>query len=586
MKMFCLLMLLAAGVSAQTVLTAGAGSRPNVLLFLTDDLDFDEVNFYDNESFPCHTGMKARGGYDGKPDQGDYFENPRMLMPNIDQFASDGLVFDRFYVSSAVCMPSRYTFMTGRLASRNPVLRNEEMANVRNGRVRLDSVESNLPKALQAAGYRTGIVGKWHLGHEVAEGTENLRELDYTAPGANAKLTERMRKISENFKAYGFDFAESIFLGNPGSDAVPKAVCSENLEWVTQGALNFLDGQQKGGKPFYLYLSIQNPHNQFYDSKVRSRGTDPTPWLHKDPKNTPGGVMDHEPTSMPSRPDVMRRVAEAGLPPENAQATRIDDSFGAVMKKLKERGLLDNTIVILTTDHQSRGKKTVSESNRVLFVLYWKGHIQAGRTDAICSTPDLIKTILDWAQVSDAPEDVGMDGVSMAKLVADPVANPVVRDSILLECQYPRAVVTPSWKYIAARAPDEVVKRMEADAIRAEKEGTRRRVSWAGEDNAKQKFSKGVKNDSDRDFPGYFDPDQLYDLERDPFEQNNLVNNPEYKTVLAEMKETMESYLVTMPQEFGEFTEGRMSAGQTLKEIMLEQVRKDATTLTPKHLRE
>jgi len=122
--------------------------RPNIVLIYVDDLDFDELSVYDYRQFPSYTGMLAAGysldhfplpllqnGFFTRHDETRAFEDPRMLTPNIQKLADQGAIFTRFYITSPVCTPSRYTTLTGRLASRNPQLTKEfspdEQINIR-----------------------------------------------------------------------------------------------------------------------------------------------------------------------------------------------------------------------------------------------------------------------------------------------------------------------------------------------------------------------------------------------------------------------------------------------------------------------
>lgn len=563
----CWVLTLLAFVLIPASLTAAA-PRPNVLVFYADDLDFDEVNLYDLAKFPSHTGMRQQGFYNGKKDQGDYFDPPRFLMPNLERLASEGLVLDRFYITSPICTPSRYTTLTGRYASRSKSFQNRQPAG---GPASVDwstglqPSEANVAKALRDAGYATGIVGKWHLGHGVSKYTDDLKKLDPLKPEDNARIRAAQQGTCDAFGALGFDFAQSIYVSNVGSIKIPSMLKREHLGWVTQGAMNFLDQQDADDdQPFFLYMSLPLPHAQYYDQRNRSGGSG-AGWVHRDPRATPGGYLDEAPTVLPPREDVLRRVRDAGLPDVNAMATRLDDVLGAVMAKLEERGLAENTVLIVTSDHQSRGKNTVYESGRVPFVVRWPGRIPAGqRSDMVCGNVDLPNTFLEWAGVDapagDSGDPVGLDGVSLAEGLMRPGASPAPRDALLLECMYTRAVVTDRWKMVAGRAPDAVDQLMAEDALRAKREQTRRYVGWDGRTNDRFKpgFSYGVIMDSDRDFPHYFDPDQLYDLHTDPFEQHNLVapgrQAGEHAERLSALQQRLRGFLKTLPHTFEEFT--------------------------------
>ncbi|VGO22435.1 sulfatase family protein [Pontiella sulfatireligans] len=546
-------------VLALFALTASGGAeRPNVIVFFTDDLDFDETppGLYDLERFPSHTGMKQQGFYDDDlpkfdAPQGDFFENPTMLMPNLQQLAKDGMVLERFYITSPICTPSRYSILTGRYASRSKGFQKKypagKSASV-DWSATLLPTESNLPKALQKAGYTTGMVGKWHNGHGAGAYNSELRNMKLSDPGVNEKVKEAQRLECETMqKEQGFDYAASLQMGNVGALKAPKELRQENLEWVTQGALDFIE--QEHEKPFFLYVSLPLPHRQYYDSQARNPNA--AYWFSRDARGTPGGWLDEVSDCMPPRDDVVRRCKEAGIPMVNTMGTYIDDSLGAILQTLEKQGLAENTMVIFTSDHQSRGKNTVGEAARVPFVVRWPGKVAAGsRKAGISSNVDLVSTILDVAGSKESG-DVGMDGQSMLPMLTTEEAH--CRDSLYLEVMHTRAVVSKRWKYIAGRAPAEIEELMAQDSIQALEQQRRRRVSWDGRINTPENVSKGVIMDGDREFPGYFDRDQLYDLDADPFEQNNLAGDPANAETLNEMKELLKGYLAGLPHPFGEF---------------------------------
>ncbi|MDZ8118433.1 sulfatase family protein [Pontiella agarivorans] len=549
---FLFTLLIAAGALAQ--------ARPNIVIFYTDDLDFDEVprSLYDLDFFPSHTGMKQQGFYEDnfpKFDQPqiDYFENPEMLMPHLEQLARDGVVLDRFYITSPVCTPSRYSMLTGRYASRSTGFQRKykpgKPASV-DWSATLPSTENTLPKVLQKNGYFTGMVGKWHNGHGAGRYNAELRNAKLSDPGVNEKVKEAQRIECRTMeKEQGFDFAASIQIGNVGALKAPKELRLENLPWVMQGALDFLDKAKENEKPFYLYIALPLPHRQYYDSQARNPNA--PFWFERDPHGSPGGWLDEVPGCMPSYADVVRRVEEAGLPLVNAYGTHIDDALGTVLKKLDELGMSEETLFVFTSDHQSRGKNTIGETARVPTVIRWPQKIKAGtRAAGISSNVDLVSTILDLSE-SKNTGDVGLDGQSFAPMLSGESAT--ARESLYLEIMHTRGIVTDRFKYIACRAPAEIEEAMKQDAIQALEQKRRRRVSWDGRKNTPDNVSKGVIMDGDREYPAYFDADQLYDLEKDPFEQNNLAYDPAYAEILAEMKKQLSTYLAEMPHPFGEF---------------------------------
>ena len=329
----------------------------------------------------------------------------------------------------------------------------------------------------------------------------------------------------------GFDVVERLYFANYGGLPMPEHMKVHNLEWQTEGALEFIEKNKD--EPFFLYFSITAPHGQYFED-----------WMQKDWRATPAGMLIEKPKGMPSRESVRQRVLKAGLPLQNSMSTWIDDSLGAVLNKLEEAGVADNTIVLFLSDHQSRGKLTVHEGNRAPGIIRWPGRIKPGSVEErIVSNIDMRPTLLEAAGAEAA--DL-VDGQSWLPIIGNP--KTVWRDSLLLETSYSRAVVSKDWKYIAHRPPLDVLDKMAAD----QKSGTRRHVGWSGR-TTPAASGMGVRFNADQDFPHYFDPDQLYDLSSDVFEQNNVINNPENKQRLDELKKRLDQEIGNLPHAFGEF---------------------------------
>jgi arylsulfatase A-like enzyme len=531
--------------------------KPNIVLFYADDLDFDDISLYDITKFPCYTGAKKLGYYriqkDGwfvqnnrrlKRGEHGFYNDERMLTPNIENLANQGARFSRFYITSSICTPSRYSLLTGRYATRSPFFLSRNPAGTR-ANLQWDAfigdTETTLVKELKKAGYITGFVGKWHNGAPNATVSGVAPNADPYDPAIKPKIAAPyQRGITHLKEKIGFDFAERAYFENKEQLGLPKRMQTHNLEWITEGALKFMD--ENSGSPFFLYMPLTEPHGQYYSD-----------WPEEDPLATPAGMLDKVPEVQPSRKDVLKRVEAAGIDPRNAMATWIDDSVGAVLKKLKDLGLEDDTVVIFTSDHQSRGKCTCYEGCRVPFIMRWPGRIKPGSWfHGLTANIDIAATLLEIAGAA-PPSDMVRDGQSFLSEVIDHKQPENRRRSLLLECSYIRAVVTDKWKYIANRPTQEITQKMQAEAKACE-DTEMRRIDWSGRSNW-HKDEQGVIYSSNRDFLHYFDPDQLYNLEEDPFEQNNLIADERYKERLKGLKEELKRFLKTLPHEFAEFTQ-------------------------------
>lgn len=360
--------------------------KPNVLVIFTDDLDFDELGFFDPLAYPTHTAWREKfGKKKGKADG----PARRLLTPNINRLMSEGMNFTQMRVVATVCTPSRYALLTGQHCSRSLSLQEKHPV------TKPACVEFNtdiLPGqwhigcGLKEAAYTTGIVGKWHLtelknselvvrppicdyqGNETGPQDPAMPENAKRIRAAYGRATKYLRED------IGWDYAASIYMANANVLGLPKALWEHesNMEWFTAGALKFLTQQKGAGKPFFLYFAPNIPH-----------GGGGARFAEADPRATPEGLVDWHLGVQPSRQDVLRRVKEAGRERGSEWATWLDDGIGVILKKLDELGLTKNTLVIFSSDQQSRGKWTCYEGARVPFTVRWPRQVKAG---AQCAT--------------------------------------------------------------------------------------------------------------------------------------------------------------------------------------------------------
>ncbi len=512
-----------------------SSDKPNIVLIFADDLDFDEIGVYKPTAYPCRTGAWR------------YYPDPRMLTPHIDSLSRDGALFSRFYVTTAICTPSRYSLLTGRQASKSPGFLQDyppgTLANLR-WNTPLHTDEFHLVKLMNAAGYRTGMVGKWHLGDPVGR----LQGVSEDADARQPDVAQKIRVQYERAPAYlrqeiGFDFAERIYLRNKEALGLPKALQHHNLEWIVEGALTFIEQNQD--HPFFLYAPLTVPHSQ-YDAIYGE-------FSNADPLATPAGFLDRRPDVQPPRETIYERLAEKGIDKRNAMATWIDDGVGAILKKLDDLGLAENTLVLFISDHQSRGKYNCYEGARVPCLMRWPAQIRAGRRiDALCANIDIPPLLAQIAGI-DIEQD-GIDGRGFLPLLIQERLPADWRQALLLQCVYSRALVTDRYKYIANRPPQEVVDAMEKERQQYTQSGRLRTIGWDGRANPHDWGEVGIRYVADIDFPCYFDYDQLYDLQTDLFEQVNLALHPDHEQTLQRLQSLLSGQLQALPHRFGEFT--------------------------------
>jgi arylsulfatase A-like enzyme len=506
-----------------------AAQPPNILVIFTDDLDFEEVNALSQYGDAALAGKPA-----AQPKQ-------TVLTPHLDRLVSQSQVFTQFHVASVVCTPSRYALLTGQYGSRSASLRHKHPvagpANVEFN-TEIERGQWHLGLAMKEAGYRTGIVAKWHNADKF-HGDFVLRPpiCDYTGKengSQDPSLPENARRVRAAYQNairhltldLGWDQAESIYIGNANEIGLPKPLweVEHNMEWFTAGVLKFLDAQKSAKQPFFLYFAPNIPHG----------GS--TKFLAADPRATPEGLVDWHLGVQPSREDVLRRVKAAGCDPGSAWATWLDDGIGVILKKLQDLGLEENTLVIFSSDQQSRGKWTCYQGARVPLTIRWPGKVKPGvRNDTLLSSVDFAPTLLELAGGKlPAPANGIIDGKSFAPALT---GGRVTERPVLIEMGYGRALLSGGWKYIAIRHPEKV---------EAKAKATGEQPDFLG------RFS--AKNAADmKRWPSYSERDQLFDLKTDPLEQVNLAADPRHAAKLAELRALLKTTLAPLPHVFGEF---------------------------------
>lgn len=478
---------------------AASPSRPNILFILSDDQNPDTL-----------------GCFGGK-----------VLTPTLDKLCAEGVKFTRAYNSSSVCTPSRYTCMTGQYASRcttGQFLKTcppGTPANV-GFNVQVAPGSWNVARVLREHGYWTGFVGKWHTGAPPMlpiPADANLRD-----PEVARKLAENQRRLCDYIQRAGFSYAASVYRGNL-ADHKLDALKYHNMEWVTKGALDFLE--QAGDKPFFLHLCTTLQHSPTPNQSLRG-----------DPTMTPAGQLPAPLDVQASRASIIERLKKAGVAENMGHATWLDDGIAAVVKKLADLGKLDNTVILFFSDNTTLGGKGTCYDGgaRTPCFLWGKGRVPAGQVcDKLVQNIDFVPTIFDLAGVR-PPAEMKIDGLSLMPLVTQPQTK--WRDTLFLEIGHTRAICTKRWKYIALRYPAEMQRKIANKTL--------------GRPAYHMDVSLNLQETALKRHPGYWDADQLYDLQADPEERVNLVKDPQYAQTVAELRGLLKGWLVGFDRPFGE----------------------------------
>jgi len=511
--------------------SASAAARPNIIVVVADDLSRTLCTFL----------PEGKG---------------KSLMPTLDRLASEGVVLENMHSPSPVCTPSRFAILTGKFPSRARGHRflgqmKKDGQSMVGFNTDIVPGETTLPLLMQQAGYVTGAVGKNH-----AIEVDGIERLPYTIelgdPRVAPTLARNAMLLKAAFKASGFDYAERLYFGNPDADGI-KPLAAHNQEWITEGALDFIEQSVAGGKPFFLYMATTIPHGPF-DPKRSWRNTASV---------TPEGILDAIPDVQAPRERIDTRLKAAGITGWNTgQVLWLDDAMTAIVAKLEDSGVADNTVIVFVSDHGTEAKGGAYVAGTRTAALIWrKGGFPVGTvTAAQLQLPDLAPTLLDLAGGDYSGKK--LDGKSFVTILAGKAD--AIHDSLYFEMGYGRAVLKDGFKYLALRYP-EYAENMPLEERRKLLEENNAVLAARGRPipttDPMAPFSHlflipgghDVDQVAIKGYPSFSDRDQLYDLNADPGEQRNLVGNPEYAVKLAALKKELDAYVRRLPGTFGEF---------------------------------
>jgi len=517
-------------VAVASTAAADPSDRPNFIMFLIDDQNPSSIAAFGGDTYT----------------------------PNLDRMAEEGMKFTRAYVSSSVCTPSRYSFLTGRFAGNSHSKRYlDEVGGIENQglpgfNVALERDKMNVGNVLREAGYVTGFVGKFHLKSkldfpEFYQGRNRWIDIPKDAhpgPETSAQFKHNERLMRDYLKALGFSWAKNIYGENSSS---PYSM--HNAEWTTAAGLQFIE--ENKDRPFYLHLCstlLHGPDKSWRNSMDH-------------PLITGEGEVESLPEVMTPRVELLQTITEKGFDPDSHVAGEawIDDSLGAILRKLEEHGIDDNTLVIFAPDHGRDGKASLFShaSAQVPMIMRWPNGIPAGQVcDELVQNVDFVPTFFELGK-AEKPESYRIDGHSLTPLFKNGTAEDW-RSHLYLEMGAARAAVTKDWSYIAVRHTKEQI----ATIQKATPQNLPKAMNYIG------RLGIGVRG---ADHPGFFDEDQLYHLKRDPKEMKNLADQAEHAPRMKEMRALLQQDLEAVGRPFGEFVPGNNAAapGQIDKQIEL-----------------
>jgi predicted outer membrane repeat protein len=530
----------------------GQTQKPNIVFIMTDDQSSIPLRSSDNQN------QSRPFGFNG---------DSKVHTPIIDGLASNGIVFNNAFVSSSICSPSRYSILTGKYAGRSEgtsFINNFPLGNLSRiaNNIELEENKTNVPKQLQNAGYKTAFIGKSHIiDHNVLEsytlGNNGFMAYSKTADPYTSSITDAMKfnhdKWANRMKEFGFDVVDAFYAANL-RELKNDALNIHNIEYKNKAVLDFIDNA--GNDPFFVYYSETIPHGP---SPYWRRNGEYYAGLDGDVHITSKGVLTQDYSYLPTRDEIKNEInGIAGKDPRHAWLRWFDHAVGAVVDKLREKGKLDNTLIIITSDHGdfNKGKSTNYEGGiKVPLMMYWKNGISTtGTYDELVQNIDFAATFLDLAGVDISNSEI--DGKSLKEVITNNSKAPV-HDHLFFELGYSRAIRTKDWKYVTVRYPDGINTKIENGETFNGINGTQvplpyyiPNVSLGGLAAAQ--------------YPLYNIKDQLFDLKNDPYETTNLFNKQPQKS--TELRNILRTELLRFPNRpYQEFTDVNVDLSVSIK---------------------
>ena len=478
--------------------------HPNILFLMTDQQRYDCIS--------------ANG-------------NPFIRTPHLDALAAQSANFSHAIVQAPVCVPSRVCFFTGRYAHahRNRV-----------NYTPLDERESLLPQLLQAAGYHTALIGKSHVYYQYPPSVREAHRtgFDHVEVHDGAGNTDqysdymkwRRKRDPDHTVSHRATITTSEKSRAPRRNPFTARVKEEFSEttWTGLRTSAYLRRRKTDKQPFFLFSSFWKPHSPF-------EVPEPFASMYNDvdiPLPPQARLSDIRRLPPPVQALVGReKTAPWKMTREEVlwmyrsyygSITHIDREVGRILHTLQETGLADDTIVIFASDHGDQmfehglvDKNVFYEASvRVPLMIAYPGKTHPGRYDELIESIDLLPTLCEWAHIN---EPYHCQGRSLAPLISGNRRAYQPKESVFCENIIPEVFLK--------------------DHIRFQKHAG---VAGVRHPDAKMVRTKRWKY--------VYYPDgwsELFDLEADPSELNNLSSSSRHRSIIQEMQSRLLHWLVT-----------------------------------------
>lgn len=454
------------------------------------------------------------------------YGNPEIRTPNVDQLAAQGIKFNRAYAVNGMCSPTRATLMTGLMPSQHGIHNWLDDAMLKEWPQSWSAIAEfrTLPLTLKNRGYRTAMIGKWHLGQPWKASIGYQHWVTFT-------------------DGHTVDFWDNTVIENEQTYRVSD---QHIVDFFTDKAVEYIE-QQEDGKPFYLQLNYDGPYlnpptnlgparNRYYQQyvgaefksfpRVAFNQNMLSQLIDEDKKNPFLTGKLREAVAMHNDPATMANVA--------SQNTLVDDGVGKVLAALEKAGLDDNTLVIYSSDQgnfygqHGLWEHTVvtTPSNlyetamNVPLVMRHPKHIRAGQvSNDLIGQYDLPVTILDYLGVRDASFS-GSPGKSFAPALGG--RRYQSRDAIYFEQEESRGIRTQQYSY------------------------------W-------------------KRLPGT-GTNELYDMQQDPGQHNNVYDDPDYAGVIEKLDHQLTRFFADYSDPQYDLWRGGVAKGSVIRPEMFRRL--------------
>lgn len=426
-----------------------------------------------------------------------YAGDKNALTPNIDRLCAESTDLCQAVSGHPVCAPYRASLLTGKYTTSTGMVINE---------IRMNTNHHTFADVLNENGYETAYIGKWHM--YAAELGNHFDPKNSYIPKGRDRLG-----FNDYFAAYNFRHDYEVgtayyHLDSPEKLYYDKYEPDAQVD-MTMEQLRRLSG---GEKPFALFLSIGTPHDPWVPENV------PAKYLERLKDKTFELPVNYLPDNDPHA-DAWARLSEEErkeltewMRVYYAMTANLDDNIGRLMDEIKALGLLENSMIVFTSDHgelfgaHGRRAKNIfyEEAVRVPFLIRYDGHLKAGEKRDFCfNTVDIMPSLLSMMNLP-VPKEV--EGSDYSACIA---GEEDTQEGSLMMCTGPTAMFGDGNEWRAYRTKQYLYGVFKADG-----------------------------------------QEVLFDHKEDPFEMKNLANEPGFENIKQEMKAQMERKMRTIGDTF------------------------------------